>query len=695
MAIPSVEEILQTVNKPTPYNLCETVCNQISCQLLKCIFNPDRLNNPNIEPQKDIDWSSLNHISEAVDAFYSCRMPITLFGDFHQLCVDRPIADKTVRKRGSQRRNKGIYYTPAPLVDYIVFHTLKKAINKLEPQQVEQLRILDPSCGCGAFLIASLRFILEWFRDKYNTYLTLQESFNLLESMFYGTDTDERGVEWTRRLLLLSVWDFFVNNGVSKNHIRNLTIPTLKKNIVCMDFLQTHLDVCEKPPLMYKPFHIIIGGPPFVRVQQLYKSNPELADDYKQRFRTAKTGQFDLYMLFIEKAVALLANQGYLSMSVSNTFLRSESGRVLRKLIAETCTVGEIVEFEDSKLYPNALVQVSAIMLHKTVKRYSTKHIFIKGKGGLRRKLSQIGKQRDGNAFIQIRNLPATACASENWLFESASEANLLSKIESVGTPLGKLPINIRFGAATGADNIFLLRNSDDLNSELVLAESRFLDDVFTFESSVLKPVLRGRHIKGHTPPVPKTLCIFPYNQAGNVIAENVLRTKFPRAYQYLISCREQLNSRKLKSSQPWYAFRSEDISRVIQSPKLVASVVNSGGGFTLDEHDHIFCNNSVIILCPDENVINSFFLLAVLNSNIFKIWTQYRMPTLGSGWCSYRVNIMRRFPIPIYQSGQNNKLFSTIANLARELLCGQPSKDDHANILSSIDCEVGDLYRI
>jgi len=46
-------------------------------------------------------------------------------------------------------------------------------------------------------------------------------------------------------------------------------------------------------------------------------------------------------------------------------------------------------------------------------------------------------------------------------------------------------------------------------------------------------------------------------------------------------------------------------------------------------------------------------------------------------------------------QSGQNNKLFSTIANLVRELLCGQPSKDGHANILSSIDCEVGDLYRI
>ena len=700
MAIPSVEEILKTVSKSTAYNLCETVCNQISCQLLKCIFNPDRLNSPKIEPKKDVDWSSLTHISEAVDAFYGSRMPISLFGDFYQLCMDRPIADKTVRRKGSQRRNKGIYYTPAPLVDYIVFHTLKRAFNKLEPQQVEQLRILDPSCGCGAFLIASLRFILMWFKNQYNkqkqiSYLSPQQSLEFLESMIFGTDVDEQAIEWTRRLLLLSVWDSFVNNGVSENDIRNLTIPTLKKNIVCMDFLQTHLDVCEKPLRTNKPFHIIIGGPPFVRVQQLYKSNPELANEYKQRFRTAKTGQFDLYMLFIEKAIALLADQGYLSISVSNTFLRSESGRVLRKLIAETRTVDEIVEFEDSKLYPNALVQVSVIMLHKTVKRYSTKHIFIKGKGGLRRKLSKIGKQHDDNAFIQIRNLPATSCASENWLFESASETNLVSKIESVGIPLGKLLIKIRFGAATGADNIFLLRNADDLNSKLVLAESRFLDDVFTFESSVLKPVLRGRHIKGYTPPEPQTLCIFPYNQAGNVISGNVLRTKFPRAYQYLISCRKQLDSRKLKPGQPWYAFRSEDISRVIQSPKLVASVVNSGGGFTLDERDHIFCNNSVIILYPDENVIDPYVLLAIVNSKVFKIWTQYRMPTLGSGWYSYRVNIMCRFPIRMHQSGQNNELFSTIADLARQLLCGQLNKDDRANILSSINCKVSELYGI
>ncbi|GAF94174.1 unnamed protein product, partial [marine sediment metagenome] len=55
-----------------------------------------------------------------------------------------------------------------------------------------------------------------------------------------------------------------------------------------------------------------------------------------------------------------------------------------RKLIADKGTVSEIIEFEDSKLYPNALVQVAAITLQKTIEKNATKHVFVKGKGALR-----------------------------------------------------------------------------------------------------------------------------------------------------------------------------------------------------------------------------------------------------------------------------------------------------------------------
>jgi hypothetical protein len=691
-AIPTLEEILKIVNKPTAFSLCEAIRNQLSCELLKAVFNPDRLIDSMVEPRKDVELSSLTNISKTTNALYGSRIPITLLGDFHQLCIHRPVADKIIRQNGLNRRSKGIYYTPAPLVDYLVSRTFKNAFKQSAPGQIEHLRILDPSCGCGAFLIASLRFILKWLKDKHDSnkkspHLSPQQGLDLLGSTIYGTDIDRQAIHWTRKLLLLTVWDFYMNESVNKNDICNLSIPVLEDNIVCTDFL-------KEQSLKNEIFHVIIGGPPFVRVQGLYKSDPQEVNKYKHNFRTAKTGQFDLYMLFVEKAIKLLADMGYLSMSVSNTFLRSESGRALRKLIAEKCTVSEIVEFEDRNIYPNAKVQIAAITLQKTAKKDATKHVLVKAKGGLRRTLSGIDKQHN-DTLLQIHNLPATACASESWVLNSESETSLLYKIESTGTPLGKLPIRICFGGATGADKVFMLKDTEYLDSKNVLGGSRLLSDIFVFEHSILRPILRGHNIKGYASPEPETLCIFPYDETGNLITEDMLQTRFPLTYKYLRRCKSYLISRKQKGNQPWYAFRNEDVPSVTQCPKIVGSVVNSGGGFAMDWRQHLFCNNSVLLICQKERIVNYYFLLAVLNSKVFRTWTQHRMPTLGLGWYCYRVSVLRRFPIPIQRNKQNNLLFDKVANLASMLLNVTHNETERANILSLIDSKICKLYGI
>jgi hypothetical protein len=692
LAIPSLEEILKIAKKPTAFSLYEAVRNQLSCELLKAVFDPNRLIAPMVEPRKDVELSSLTNISKTTNSLYGSRMPITLLGDFHQLCIHRPVADKTIYQKGLNRRSKGIYYTPAPLVDYIVSRTFKSAFKQSVPEQIEHLRILDPSCGCGAFLIASLRFILKWLKDKHNSnkkslHLFPQQGLDLLGTTIYGTDTDQQAIHWTRKLLLLTVWDFYINESVNKNNVRDLSIPALEDNIVCANFL-------KEQPLKNEIFHVIIGGPPFVRAQGLYKSDPQEVNKYKHNFRTARTGQFDLYMLFVEKAIKLLADMGYLSMSVSNTFLRSESGLTLRKLIAEKCTVSEIVEFEDRNLYPNAKVQVAAITLQKTAKKDATKHVLVKAKGGLRRKLSRIDKQHS-DTLLQIHNLPATACASESWVLNSESETGLLYKIESTGTPLGKLPIRICFGVATGADKVFMLKNAEYLDSKNVLGGSRLLGDIFVFEQSILRPILRGHNIKGYSFPEPETLCIFPYDETGNIITEDMLQTRFPLTYKYLKRCKSYLVSKKPKGKQPWYAFRNEDVSSIIQCPKIVGSVVNSGGGFALDWRQHLFCNNSVLLVCQKESIMNYYSLLAVLNSKVFRTWARHRMPTLGLGWNCYRVSVLRRFPIPIQRNKQNNQFLDKVADLASMLSNRIHDETERANMLSLIDNEICKLYGI
>jgi len=70
-------------------------------------------------------------------------------------------------------------------------------------------------------------------------------------------------------------------------------------------------------------------------------------------------------------------------------------------------------------------------------------------------------------------------------------------------------------------------------------------------------------------------------------------------------------------------------------------------------------------------------------------------MPTLGSGWHSYRVSVLRKFPIPTPQHGQDNQLFEEATNFASKLLNEKLSVTDRTNILSSVDSKVSELYGI
>jgi hypothetical protein len=583
-------------------------------------------------------------------------------------------------------------------VDYLVLHTLEKAFDKLAAEQVRPLRILDPSCGCGAFLIAALRYVLQWFENKCDHVKRQrpnpQQCLDILESMIHGTDIDQQAVKWTRRSLLLTVWDFCVRGGVSTGDAANLSIPTLENRIACRDFLGEPSDSGGNALKAEEGvFHIILGSPPFVRTQHLCESYPRKIENYKKRFVTAGTGQFDLYMLFVERSIQILADGGYLGMSLSNTFLRSVSGAILRALIAGTCDLQQIVEFEDNRLYPGATVQISLIMIRKTAGESSTKYALVKGRGGLRRKLGNIDRRVVAGTPVQIHHLPSTSSLSANWTLVCKTESALLSKIASRGTPLGKLPIDIGFGLATGADGVFLLKYAERLSSGAVLAESAFLDDLFVFESSILKPILRGRHIRGYACPQSNTLCVFPYDDSGNVIAEGVLRSRFPRAYEYLSLCRDKLSSRELKPCQPWYAFTGDKIARTMRSPKLVAGTINLGKAFAIDSNRKLLCGSSVIILCPQEDTTNLYFLLAVLNSSVFQRWTKDRMPVLGSGWFAYRLGPIRQFPIPTCSAGQNCRIFNEIVGLAHSLSEGQLREEDRSCVINIIDQKVCGLY--
>jgi hypothetical protein len=197
-------------------------------------------------------------------------------------------------------------------------------------------RLVDGICGAypraeviQQFLLAGLCRLLQRHGRP-----SLQETLDLLGASLFGVDVDPQAVAWTRRALLLAAWDAARTLGGEADDA-GLRVPDLRRNVVCRDFLAPS---CAAPDELPGKFDAILGGPPFVRIHELWRADPDRVERYRAEYRTARSGQFDLYLPFFEEAVRRLAG-GWLGWSVSSTFLRTSAGRPPRALLGDHCTL--------------------------------------------------------------------------------------------------------------------------------------------------------------------------------------------------------------------------------------------------------------------------------------------------------------------------------------------------------------------
>ncbi|MBC8402237.1 MAG: N-6 DNA methylase [Candidatus Marinimicrobia bacterium] len=162
-----------------------------------------------------------------------------------------------VEDKPEVRKAGGVYYTPTYIVDYIVKNTVGKLLEKKTPRQVSKLKILDPACGSGSFLIGAYQYLLDWHRDWYadndpakwakaktpviyqkqndDWRLTTAKRKEILLNNIYGVDIDNQAVEVTKLSLLLKVLEG--ESGETINRQRKLfherALPDLGNNIKC------------------------------------------------------------------------------------------------------------------------------------------------------------------------------------------------------------------------------------------------------------------------------------------------------------------------------------------------------------------------------------------------------------------------------------------------------------------------------
>ena len=159
-----------------------------------------------------------------------------------------------VEEKPEVKKAGGVYYTPQYIVEYIVENTVGKLCKDKTPQKVSELRILDPACGSGSFLLGAYNYLLNWhliyyiklkdknrlkdqiYKGKNNEWhLTIKEKKRILLNNIYGVDIDHQAVEVTKLSLLLKVLEGENRDVLEAQQklFKERALPNLENNIKC------------------------------------------------------------------------------------------------------------------------------------------------------------------------------------------------------------------------------------------------------------------------------------------------------------------------------------------------------------------------------------------------------------------------------------------------------------------------------
>jgi N-6 DNA Methylase/TaqI-like C-terminal specificity domain len=535
----------------------------------------------------DLDVNILGHIFEQS------------ISDIEQIKAE--LEGEALEKKKSKRKKDGIYYTPEYITDYIVSETVGGWLNQ-ESNPLEQIKILDPAGGSGAFPNQVHNYLAKKHeakfegisKDKNDLFNQAQTDKSILKDNIFMVDLQPESVEIAK----LSLW--------LKTAQKDQKLNNLDQNVKCGNSLKLNW----RELFGISGFDVIVGNPPYIKEYTNKSAFDDLHDNpYYQ-------GKMDLWTMFACQAIDELADGGYLSFIAPNSWISNSGASIFRDKILTDGELKTFIDFGDFKVFEDAGIQTMVFVFKKCKPRekYAVDYARVEDKNiGLENiKLllsSKLKAEIEGINKFEAEIQPAKL-KGKNLAFVDKTVDQILEKME--------------------AKKEFVLTDKEVSQGIVGAPDKAFIFDFKEYQEATAK---EKEYLKLYYTNIGryeffKTESYIFYSNKKNLTEIN--EVDFPNISKRVLEFKEGLiNRREVKSGQikEFHLQWARNENLFVEGEKIVCAIRTEKPSFYYTESEY-YGSRALNFIKTDR--INLKYLTGVLNSNIVYFWLKHKGKLLG-----------------------------------------------------------------
>ncbi len=586
-----------------------------------------------------------------------------------------------IEEKPEVRKAGGVYYTPQYIVEYIVKNTVGKLVENKTPKEINEIKIVDPACGSGSFLIGAYQYLLDWHKNYYSNKgkpskgnkdnpltpegnLTTAEKKRILLNNIFGVDVDVNAVEVTKLSLLLKCMEGETAASIANQFrlFNERVLPTLDSNIkdgnslIDIDFYDGQLDFGEekkiKPfswhkgfPEVFKQggFDVVIGNPPYFSLDII--SN-EQKNYFEKKYSSFATRQSNIYFFFIAKSNELLQDGGLLSFINERYYFNSKNAQKFRKFVLDNYQIEQIIDFKNIQIFEGVNTLTVINTFKKTKYRGDVNVIQFEQE---ERKLDEYKILE--SSLYKLFEVSQQSINELDWTFNDTKLAEFRVKLEK-HTPLNEL-VKMGQGIKSGLNEVFIVNEATIKGYKL--------------EKELLMKYIKTRDIQKFQIHFRDLFLILSLNETDI--------NDYPNTKKYLAKFKKELEERyQFKDGVcTWYSLSTPQNLNLLQDnkEKIFTPLYSKGNKFGFDAGDNrgdFYILTDAFVLVKKQE-IDLKYLLALLNSSLLNFFNSKFGKLKRDGYYEYSRNTLSRFPIKTIKTKEDVQNQNEIIKLVDLLL--------------------------